>query len=64
MSEFDQGYSYGALVASTLPVPLTAGLRTTYVLLSYPLGPRHWLTAFRGKTFDNMLRELVSGALA
>jgi hypothetical protein len=53
-----QGYSNGALTASMHPV-LPAPLRTTHVLISYPLGPRGLLTAFRTRTYQRALEDLV-----
>lgn len=38
-----------------LPLPT----RTHHVLLSYPLGPRSWLTLFRGKEYDAALARLL-----
>ncbi|KAI0925587.1 hypothetical protein AcW1_007991 [Taiwanofungus camphoratus] len=52
------GYSYGALIASLLPA--LPGLRISHVLLSYPLGPRHWLTAFHGKAYTKALITLIN----
>ncbi|KAL6301357.1 alpha/beta-hydrolase [Sparassis latifolia] len=51
------GYSYGSLIASVLPV--LPNVKTSHVLLSYPLGPRHWLTAFRGKAYTSALQALI-----
>jgi pimeloyl-ACP methyl ester carboxylesterase len=56
-----QGYSYGALIASLHPV---LPIRTMHILLSYPLGPRGLLTAFRTQTYKGKLRELVQDASA
>jgi uncharacterized protein len=53
-----QGYSNGALTASMHPV-LPAPLRTTHILISYPLGPRVLLTAFRTQTYQRALEDLV-----
>ncbi|KAI0269492.1 alpha/beta-hydrolase [Russula aff. rugulosa BPL654] len=52
------GYSNGALTASMHPV-LPAPLRTTHILISYPLGPRGLLTAFRTRTYQCALEDLV-----
>jgi len=52
------GYSNGALTASMHPV-LLAPLRTTHILISYPLGPRGLLTAFRTRTYQRALEDLV-----
>ncbi|OBZ72500.1 hypothetical protein A0H81_08049 [Grifola frondosa] len=51
------GYSYGALIASLLP--LSPELKISHVLLSYPQGPRHWLTAFHGRMYDTALNSLL-----
>lgn len=53
-----QGYSNGALIASLHPV-LPAPLLTTHILVSYPLGPRGLLTAFRTRTYQRALEDLV-----
>jgi hypothetical protein len=53
-----QGYSNGALTASLHPV-LPAPLRTTHVLISYPLGPRGLLTAFHTRSYQRALEDLV-----
>jgi len=52
------GYSNGALAASMHPL-LPVPLRTTHVLISYPLGPRGLLTAFRTRTYQRALEDLV-----
>lgn len=52
------GYSNGALTASLHPV-LPAHMRTAHVLISYPLGPRGLLTAFRTGTYQRALEDLV-----
>ncbi|KAH9957418.1 alpha/beta-hydrolase [Russula dissimulans] len=52
------GYSNGALTASMHPL-IPAPLRTTHVLISYPLGPRGLLTAFRTRTYQRALEDLV-----
>lgn len=38
---------------------LPASLRTTHILISYPLGPRGLLTAFRTRTYQHALEDLV-----
>jgi len=53
-----QGYSNGALTASMCPV-LPAPIRTTHILISYPLGPRGLLTAFRTRTYQRAIEDLV-----
>lgn len=53
-----QGYSHGSLIASVqqmLPPPV----KTAHVLLSYPLGPRGWLTMFHSNSYTTKLVELV-----
>ncbi|KAI0636033.1 alpha/beta-hydrolase [Trametes polyzona] len=52
------GYSHGSLIASMHPV--LPDLDTSHILLSYPLGPRHWLTAFHTHRYTKALRDLVS----
>ncbi|KAI0303595.1 alpha/beta-hydrolase [Multifurca ochricompacta] len=52
------GYSNGALTAS-LHTILPPPIRTTHVLISYPLGPRTLLTAFRTRTYQSALEDLV-----
>lgn len=52
-----QGYSYGSLIVSLQPV--LASLRTSHVIISYPLAPRSWLTAFRGGRYNAALHDLV-----
>ncbi|KAI0671843.1 alpha/beta-hydrolase [Trametes maxima] len=52
------GYSYGSLIASMSPV--LHDLDTSHVLLSYPLGPRHWLTAFHTGRYTTALQNLVN----
>ncbi|THH15337.1 hypothetical protein EW146_g5118 [Bondarzewia mesenterica] len=53
------GYSNGALTVSLHP-PLALPARTTYVLISYPLGPRHFLTLFKSGTYQAALEHLLS----
>ncbi|KAH9168804.1 alpha/beta-hydrolase [Lactarius sanguifluus] len=52
------GYSNGALTASLHPV-LPAHIRTAHILISYPLGPRGLLTAFRTGTYQCALEDLI-----
>ncbi|KAI9066269.1 alpha/beta-hydrolase [Trametes sanguinea] len=52
------GYSHGSLVASMHPV--LQGVETSHILLSYPLGPRQWLTAFHSHRYATALTNLVS----
>jgi len=52
------GYSHGALIASLHPV-LPAPIKTSHLLLSYPLGPRSFLTLFHGGTYTDGLKNLI-----
>ncbi|KJA19450.1 hypothetical protein HYPSUDRAFT_143778 [Hypholoma sublateritium FD-334 SS-4] len=51
------GYSHGSLIASLHPV--LPAIRTSHILLSYPLGPRAWLTMFNSSSYNSALRNLV-----
>ncbi|KAJ3510086.1 hypothetical protein NLJ89_g4874 [Agrocybe chaxingu] len=51
------GYSHGSLIASLFPV--IPGIKTSHVLLSYPLGPRAWLTLFNSSSYAKALEDLV-----
>ncbi|PPR02607.1 hypothetical protein CVT24_002178 [Panaeolus cyanescens] len=50
------GYSHGSLIASLCPPHPT--IETFYILLSYPLGPRSWLTLFNSSTYTSALAKL------
>lgn len=52
------GYSHGSLITSLHPV-LPIPIKTSHVLLSYPLGPRGWLTLFRTSHYQTQLEELL-----
>ncbi|KXN88496.1 hypothetical protein AN958_07162 [Leucoagaricus sp. SymC.cos] len=52
------GYSHGSLITSLHPV-LAAPIKTSHVLLSYPLGPRGWLTLFRTSHYQEQLERLL-----
>ncbi|KAH8117786.1 Alpha/Beta hydrolase protein [Phellopilus nigrolimitatus] len=52
------GYSHGALIASQF-APLPAPTRTSHILLSYPLGPRPFLTLFRSRAYAAALTALA-----
>jgi len=54
------GYSHGSLIASLQPV--IPSVRTSHILLSYPLGPRSWLTLFHTNTYTAKLKELIGNA--
>ncbi|KAK7454603.1 hypothetical protein VKT23_011355 [Stygiomarasmius scandens] len=53
------GYSHGSLIASSCP-PNIAALKISHVLISYPLGPRGWLTMFHSSTYATCLKDLTS----
>ncbi len=38
---------------------LAEPIKVSHVLLSYPLGPRTWLTAFRSGTYTSALNDLL-----
>ncbi|KAI0359750.1 alpha/beta-hydrolase [Trametes cingulata] len=52
------GYSHGSLIASMHPV--LPDVATSHILLSYPLGPRHWLTAFHTHRYTAALQNLIN----
>ena len=55
-----QGYSYGSLITSLFPLfAEDSHITVSHILLSYPLGPRSWLTAFRGKHYTTTLNTLL-----
>ena len=56
-----QGYSHGALITSLHPV-LPTPVKTSHLLLSYPLGPRSFLTLFHGRTYTDRLNKLINDA--
>ena len=61
---FVQGYSHGSLITSLFSLPEDPrfqNLRVSHILLSYPLGPRSWLTAFRGNHYASGLTKLLKG---
>ncbi|KAF5326980.1 hypothetical protein D9619_004816 [Psilocybe cf. subviscida] len=51
------GYSHGSLITSLHPA-LTSP-KISHILLSYPLGPRTWLTLFNSSSYTTALRQLV-----
>ncbi|KAI0789879.1 alpha/beta-hydrolase [Abortiporus biennis] len=57
------GYSHGSLIASLFPI-LPDPVKVYHILLSYPLGPRSWLTAFRGNMYATTLNNLLSNKRA
>ncbi|KAG1747046.1 Alpha/Beta hydrolase protein [Suillus paluster] len=52
------GYSHGSLIASLHPV-LNPNVKTSHILLSYPLSPRGLLTMFHTGTYTSALRDLL-----
>jgi uncharacterized protein len=52
-----KGYSHGSLIGSLHPV--LSEVPTSHVLLSYPLGPRGWLTLFNSRDYSNRLKSLI-----
>ena len=38
---------------------MLSDLPTSHILVSYPLGPRSWLTAFHGSRYQSALQDLV-----
>ncbi|KIJ66747.1 hypothetical protein HYDPIDRAFT_128047 [Hydnomerulius pinastri MD-312] len=52
------GYSHGSLIATLHPV-LPSHIKTSYILLSYPLSPRGLLTMFNTKTYSSALTSLL-----
>ncbi|KAJ3863126.1 Alpha/Beta hydrolase protein [Lentinula novae-zelandiae] len=53
------GYSYGSLIASLHPLMQNTQIKTSHILISYPLGPRSYLTLFRSSTYASRLQELI-----
>jgi uncharacterized protein len=53
-----QGYSHGSLIASLQP-PRVGEVKISHLLIAYPLGPRSFLTLFRGSHYNSKLAELV-----
>ncbi|PPQ65269.1 hypothetical protein CVT26_000229 [Gymnopilus dilepis] len=51
------GYSHGSLVASMHPV--LDNVKTSHILLSYPIGPRGFLTLFNSSSYTRALNDLV-----
>ena len=55
--DLHKGYSHGGLIASLHPV--LPNIKTSHVLLSYPLSPRGWITMFNSSTYQSQLEMLV-----
>ena len=53
-----KGYSHGSLIASLQSI-LPAPVKTSHILISYPLGTRGLLTLFRSSTYASALRSLI-----
>ncbi|KAJ8072631.1 hypothetical protein PM082_016190 [Marasmius tenuissimus] len=53
------GYSYGSLIAGTHPI-LPPPMKTSHILISYPVSVRGWLTLFRTSTYIQKLKDLLS----
>ncbi|KAG7089697.1 hypothetical protein E1B28_011352 [Marasmius oreades] len=53
------GYSYGSLIAGTHPL-LPPPIKTSHILISYPVSVRGWLTLFQTATYARKLKELLS----
>jgi uncharacterized protein len=54
-----QGYSHGSLIASLQPV-LPAPIKTSHILLSYPLSTRGLITLFHTSKYTSALTELIN----
>jgi alpha/beta superfamily hydrolase len=53
-----QGYSYGSLIASLHPV-LNPKVKTSHILLSYPISPRGLLTMFHTGMYSSALHDTL-----
>jgi alpha/beta superfamily hydrolase len=53
-----QGYSHGSLIASLQPV-LPPPIKTSHILLSYPLSTRGLITLFHTSKYTSALTELI-----
>ncbi|KAF8913515.1 Alpha/Beta hydrolase protein [Mucidula mucida] len=51
------GYSYGSLI--TTLCPSLPSIPTSYLLVSYPVGPRAWLTLFRSSLYERALGSIL-----
>lgn len=58
------GYSAGSLPCVLCPSPSNLHLRTSRLLVSYPLSVLWALTAFRSSTFTSALKDLVASSSA
>ncbi|KAG1735808.1 Alpha/Beta hydrolase protein [Suillus lakei] len=52
------GYSHGSLIASLHPV-LNPKVKTSHILLSYPISPRGLLTMFHTGMYTSALRDIL-----
>ncbi|ETW83419.1 Esterase/lipase/thioesterase [Heterobasidion irregulare TC 32-1] len=55
------GYSHGSLITS-FHSPLPLPTRTSHILLSYPFGPRQFLTAFNSGKYQDAIETLLKDA--
>ncbi|KII89869.1 hypothetical protein PLICRDRAFT_91014 [Plicaturopsis crispa FD-325 SS-3] len=53
------GFSHGSLIASLQPVLPQPEIKTSHILLSYPLGPRSFLTLFKSSAYTAALKTLL-----
>jgi hypothetical protein len=53
-----QGYSHGSLIASLQPI-LPPPIKTSYILISYPLSTRGLLTLFHTRKYATALSGLI-----
>uniref|UniRef100_A0A0W0FKF2 Xaa-Pro dipeptidyl-peptidase-like domain-containing protein n=1 Tax=Moniliophthora roreri TaxID=221103 RepID=A0A0W0FKF2_MONRR len=57
------GYSHGSIIAGSIPT-LPPPVKTSHILISYPVSVRGWLTLFRSSTYAQKLRELLNDSKA
>ncbi|KAF9058292.1 Alpha/Beta hydrolase protein, partial [Rhodocollybia butyracea] len=56
------GYSHGSLIASLFPLlqlQTYPQMKTSHILISYPLGPRSFLTLFNSSRYTAKLHDLI-----
>jgi len=58
------GYSHGSLIASLFPPTVGQDIAIHHILLSYPLSPRPFLTAFRSGHYATSLNKLLHDPLS
>jgi len=59
-----QGYSFGALSASLFPILPDPEIKIHHILLSYPLGRRSLMTAFKSSHYATTLNNLLQNPQA